>query len=85
MAQVTNAIIIYCLKIFHSTKSKDDLIIGFTISKQLETILFQQFICSNTPETNFQATLQQWQTHGSSNKSNHYLMFEDVALNQKQK
>ena len=41
MAQVTKAIIIYCLIIFHSTKSKNDLIRGFSTSKQLENTLFR--------------------------------------------
>jgi len=41
MVQVTKTLIIYCLKIFHSIKSKNDLIIRFTTSKQLESTLFQ--------------------------------------------
>jgi len=41
MVQEWKALIIYYLKILHSTKSKNDLIIGFTTSKQLETTLFQ--------------------------------------------
>jgi len=41
MVQVLKNIIVYCLKILHSTKSSNDLIIGFTISKQLKTTLFQ--------------------------------------------
>ncbi len=74
----------YCLNIFHSTKSKNDLKFGFSISKQLENTLFQQFICSHTPETNFQVALQQWQYHGSRNKSNYNLLLEDLPLNQMQ-
>jgi len=35
------------------------LIIGFTISKQLETTLLQLFIWSHTVQTNFQVTLQE--------------------------
>ena len=66
MVQAWKELIIYYLKILHSTKSKKDLIIGFTISKQLESTLFHLFICSHTPGTNFQVTLQQWQNHGSS-------------------
>ncbi len=41
MAQVWKTIISYCLKIFFSTKNKNDLRIGFTISKELETTFFQ--------------------------------------------
>jgi len=69
MVQETKSLIINCLKILLSTKGKNDLIIGLTISKQLEITLFQQFICSHTPETNFQVTLQQWQQHYSSDNS----------------
>jgi len=70
MVQVSRTLIIYCLMIFPSFKSKNDLIIGITTSKKLETTLFQYFICLRTLETNFQATLQQWQNHGSSIKNN---------------
>ncbi len=47
-------LIIYCLMIFPSTKSKIDLIIRFTTTKQLENSFFHQFIFSPTLETNFQ-------------------------------
>jgi len=60
MVQEQKPLIIYYLKISHSTKSKNDLIIVFTISKQLQITFFHWFICSHTSETNFQATLQQW-------------------------
>ena len=33
----------------------------------------------------FQATLQHWQTHGSSMKSTYHLLFEDIPINQNQK
>jgi len=58
MVHTTETHIVLCLMIFHSTKSENDLIFGFSISKQLESTLFQYFICSHTLETNFQATLQ---------------------------
>jgi len=84
MAQVTKAIIIYCLMIFPSTKSKNDLIFGLTTSKQLEATLFQKFICSHTSELISNKLLQQQQNHGSSMKNTYHLLFEDLALNQKQ-
>jgi len=34
---------------------------------------------------NLQVTLQQWQNYGSSMKNTYHLLFEDLALNQKQK
>jgi len=52
MVQVTKTPIILCLMIFHSTKSRNNFIFGFSISKQLENTPFQQFICSHTLETN---------------------------------
>jgi len=83
MAQVTKTLIIHCLKISHSTKSKNDLIIGFTTLNYLEITLFQEFIYSQIPETNFQVTLQQWPNHGSCMKNTCYLLFEDLPLKQK--
>ena len=85
MVQVTKTPIILCLMIFHSTKMKNYLIFGFSTSKQLENTLFHWFICSHTPETNSQPTLQQWQNDGSSNKNTYCFMFDDLPLNQKQK
>jgi len=41
MVHMTKTHIVLCLMIFHSTKSKNDLIFGFGISKQLENTLFQ--------------------------------------------
>ena len=52
LVQVTKTHIILCLMIFHSTKMKNDLMFEFSTSKQLESTLFQQFICSHTLETN---------------------------------
>jgi len=52
MAQLTKTLIILCLMMFHSIKMKNDLIFGFSTSKQLENTAFQQFICSHTTETN---------------------------------
>ena len=83
MAQVTKTHIVLCLMIFHSTKSKNNLIIGFTTLNNLEITLFlQEFIYSQIPETNFQVTLHQWPNHGSSMKSTYYLFFGDLPLNQ---
>jgi len=44
MVQVTKTHIILCLMIFHSSNSKNDLIFGFSILKQLENTLFQPVI-----------------------------------------
>jgi len=85
MVQVTKTLIILCLMMFHSTKMKNDLIFGFSTSKQLESTIFQQLICSHTLETNSQPTLQQWQNDGSHNKNTYCFMFDDLPLNQKQK
>jgi len=41
MVQVTQTHIIVWLTILHSTKSTNDLIFGFSTSKQLENTLFQ--------------------------------------------
>jgi len=35
MVQTTKTLFILCLMIFHSIKSKNDLIFGFSISKEL--------------------------------------------------
>jgi len=51
MIHITETNIILCLMIFHSTKSKNDLIFGFSTQKQLENTFFQKFICSHTLET----------------------------------
>jgi len=40
MVQVSKTLVILCLKIFQSTKSKNDLICGLSKSKQLESTLF---------------------------------------------
>ena len=53
--------------------------------KQLESTLFQKFICSYTPETNFQVTLEQWENDGSYNNNTYCFMFDNLPLNQKQK
>jgi len=58
MLHITKTHIILCLTIFHSIKSKNDLTFGFSMPKQLESTLFQKFICSHTSETNYQPTLQ---------------------------
>jgi len=71
--------------IFHSTKSKNDMIIGFTTSKQLEATLFQKFICSHTSELISNKLLQQQQNHGSSMKNTYHLLFEDLPFYQMQK
>jgi len=41
MVHITKTHIVLCLMFFHSTKSKNDLIFGFSTSKQLENTLFQ--------------------------------------------
>jgi len=41
MVQVTKTHIVLCLMMFQSTKMKNDLIFGFSTSKQLENTLFQ--------------------------------------------
>jgi len=41
MVHITKTHIVLCLMIFHSTKSKHNLIFGFSTSKQLEMCLFQ--------------------------------------------
>ena len=41
MVHITKTHIILCVMIFHSTKSKNDLIFEFSISKQLENTFFQ--------------------------------------------
>jgi len=75
-----------CLTIFHSNKSKNGLTIGFSMSKHLEITLFQLFIWSHILETNPQVILQHCKAHGSSiMKSTYQLLFEFLALNQKQK
>ncbi len=84
MVQVTKTHIILSLMIFHSTKSKNDLIFRVSTSKQLENTLFQKFICSHTSETNYQPTLQQWQDHGSSIENTYLLLIDNLPLNQKQ-
>jgi len=63
MVQLRKTLIIYCLLIFHSTKSKNVLILGFSISKQLENTLSVIHMLTHTSETNHQPTLQQWQNH----------------------
>jgi len=78
MVQVTKTHIILCWMIFHSIKSKNVLILGFTTSKLLENSQFQLFICSHTTETNFQVTVQQWQNDGSSMKNTYHLCFDDL-------
>ena len=40
MIQVTKTLTILCLMMFHSTKTKNDLLFGFSTSKQLENTLF---------------------------------------------
>jgi len=40
MVQTTKTLIILCLMIFHSIKSKNGLIFGFSTSSQLETTFF---------------------------------------------
>jgi len=85
IVQVWKALIIYCLKIFHSTKRKNDLIFGFSTTKQLENTLFHWFIYSHTWGINFQPTLQPWPNHGHSNKNTYCFMIDDLPLNQKQK
>jgi len=76
MAQVSKTIIIYCLMIFHTTKSKKDSTIGFITSKQLENTLFHWFICYHTSESNFQLTIQQqWPNYCSSMKNSYYSLF----------
>ncbi len=57
IVQVTKTPTILCLMIFHSTKSKNDLIFGLSPSKRLKNTLFQSFICSHRLETNFQPTI----------------------------
>jgi len=59
MVQLTKTHIIIYLMIIHSMNRKNDLIFGFSTSKQLESTIFQQLICSHTLETNIQQTLQQ--------------------------
>jgi len=85
MVQVIKTHIILCWMIFHSIKSKNVLILGFTTSKLLENSLIQLFICFHTTETNFHVTVQQWQNDGSSMKNTYHLCFDDFALNQMQK
>jgi len=86
MVQVTKTHIILCWMIFHSIKSKNVLILGFTTSKLLQISQFQLFICSHTTETNFKVTVvEQWQNDGSSMKNTYHLCFDDFALNQMQK
>ena len=55
MVQVTKTLIILCLMIFHSTKMKNDLIFGFSTSKQLETTPFSNSY-AHRPETISQPT-----------------------------
>jgi len=40
MVQVTKSLTILCLMMFHSAKMKNDLLFGFSTSKQLENTLF---------------------------------------------
>ena len=58
MVHLTKTHTISCLMIFQSTKIINDLIFGFSTSKQLENNIFQKFVCSHTLETIFQPTLQ---------------------------
>jgi len=59
VVQVTKRHIILCWMIFHSTKSKNDLIIGFSTSKQLIHMLTHT---RNFCPTNFTAVTKWWFT-----------------------
>jgi len=47
--------------------------------------MWYDFVCTLTPKTNFQATLQQWQAKWLFKYQKHIFMFDDLPLNQKQK
>jgi len=50
MLQVTKIHIVLCLMIFHSTKSKNDVLFGFSTSKKLKKLYFGNSY-AHTPET----------------------------------
>ncbi len=59
-------------------QKKNDLIFESSTSKQLENNLFQQFIGSNTSETNYLPTSQQLQDHGSSIENTYLLLIDNI-------
>jgi len=84
MVHVWKTLVIYCLKIFHSSKSKIDLIIRFTISKTVgKHSLLTIHILSPT-KNYFQVILQQWQSHGSQVTRHSLFIVWHLALSKKQ-